>query len=328
MMKTIYTFFALVLIAFSSVAQKKSPILPIPPDGIYLYDNLYMDQSLIANIHWLEFLHYAKDSGEVFYKSCLPDTTVWFQNEDYADYVSYHYLRYPGFRYYPVVGINHCQALRYCELRSKEVTMGMNTWKNNKWENYYIVIKYRLPTEEEWEYAASGGLDSLEYPYGTDELYIDLKINPRKWTKECYKVALQEDSTLSKRQLYQDIKAYKQQKHSSILFKYPYPYFLKEKASNNPTKWIFANPPNPYGFYNMVGNVAELIEDTTIVKGGSYQHRLEECQVTHDLPYQQPTNWIGFRCIAEVYLFPKEQEEKGYPFSFEYNDSCQLPSSH
>src|SRR6476661_4294651 len=40
--------------------------------------SFYMDETEIANIHWLEYLFYIKrDSSEEFYKAALPDTTVW-----------------------------------------------------------------------------------------------------------------------------------------------------------------------------------------------------------------------------------------------------------
>ena len=40
--------------------------------------SFYMDETEIANIHWLEYMHYlAKDSTQEVYAAALPDTTVW-----------------------------------------------------------------------------------------------------------------------------------------------------------------------------------------------------------------------------------------------------------
>ena len=37
--------------------------------------SFYMDEAEVANIHWLEYLHFVrKDSSEEFYQSALPDT--------------------------------------------------------------------------------------------------------------------------------------------------------------------------------------------------------------------------------------------------------------
>jgi formylglycine-generating enzyme len=67
--------------------------------------SFYMDETEVANIHWLEYLYYVKlDSSREFYESALPDTTVWARELAYNDPYVDQYLRYPGFRYYPGSG--------------------------------------------------------------------------------------------------------------------------------------------------------------------------------------------------------------------------------
>lgn len=40
--------------------------------------SFFMDETEIANIHWLEYLHHlAKDSSQEVYAAARPDTTVW-----------------------------------------------------------------------------------------------------------------------------------------------------------------------------------------------------------------------------------------------------------
>ena len=68
--------------------------------------SFYMDETEIANIHWLEYLHYIKrDSSAEAYQAAIPDTTVWASELAFNDPYVDHYLRYPGFRYFPVVGV-------------------------------------------------------------------------------------------------------------------------------------------------------------------------------------------------------------------------------
>ena len=84
--------------------------------------SFYMDETEVANIHWLEYLHYIKqDSVPEVYQAALPDTTVWERQLSFNDpYVTY-YLRYPGFRFFPVVGVSWLQANNYAIWRTAKV---------------------------------------------------------------------------------------------------------------------------------------------------------------------------------------------------------------
>ncbi len=89
-------------------------------DVMFTRDNLertvsiqsfYMDETEVANVHYLEFLDYARrDSSEEFYTKALPDTTVWLNPLSFNDSYMTMYLRHPGFRLYPVVGVSWAQA--------------------------------------------------------------------------------------------------------------------------------------------------------------------------------------------------------------------------
>ncbi|MEQ8924505.1 MAG: SUMF1/EgtB/PvdO family nonheme iron enzyme, partial [Fulvivirga sp.] len=85
--------------------------------------SFYMDETEIANIHWLEYLHYlnVSDSSREVYIAALPDTTVWEARLAYNDPYVDHYLRYPGFRYFPVVGVSWVQANNYGDWRTAAV---------------------------------------------------------------------------------------------------------------------------------------------------------------------------------------------------------------
>ncbi len=85
----------------------------------------YMDETEVANVHWLEYLYwlsrvFGTDYPEV-YKRALPDTLVWRDklafNEPYVEY----YLRHPAYQEYPVVGVNWLQANDFCAWRTDRV---------------------------------------------------------------------------------------------------------------------------------------------------------------------------------------------------------------
>ena len=55
-----------------------------------------------------------------------------------------------------------------------------------------------------------------------------------------------------------------------------------------------------YGLYNMLGNVAEMVQEKGICKGGSWRNKLEECRVGKDQIFTKPNSWTGFRCVCVI----------------------------
>lgn len=55
---------------------------------------------------------------------------------------------------------------------------------------------------------------------------------------------------------------------------------------------------NFLGLYNLLGNVAEMVQEKGISKGGSWRNRLEECRVGKDQEYTKANAWLGFRCVC------------------------------
>jgi formylglycine-generating enzyme required for sulfatase activity len=71
-------------------------------------------------------------------------------------------------------------------------------------------------------------------------------------------------------------------------------------TNNDVTAPVYSYWPNSLKLYNMVGNVAEMVMEKGICKGGAWRQRLEECRPGKDLEYTNPTAWIGFRCVCIV----------------------------
>ena len=87
--------------------------------------SFYMDETEVANIHYLEYLYwisrvYGADYPEV-YRRALPDTLVWRDRLAYNEPFVELYLRHPAYQQYPVVGVSWLQASDFCAWRTDRV---------------------------------------------------------------------------------------------------------------------------------------------------------------------------------------------------------------
>ena len=75
------------------------------------------------------------------------------------------------------------------------------------------------------------------------------------------------------------------------------PYNYDGFATMAPTKSYF---PNDIGLYDVVGNVAEMINEKGKACGGSWNHLPVESTIRSVNPYTQPDAAIGFRVFMEI----------------------------
>ncbi len=75
---------------------------------------------------------------------------------------------------------------------------------------------------------------------------------------------------------------------------------IKSNSNKNGdvTAPVYSYWKNSLGLFNMTGNVAEMVTERGICKGGGWRNTIEECRIGVDKEYAKPTAWLGFRCIC------------------------------
>lgn len=259
------------------------------PGAVWVSVDKLIDESEITNLHWAEFLYYLKrDSSDLAYRKMLPDNTKLPRDD---------YFSNPFFRFYPIVGITYDQAEAYCKWRTRIVNE-INTKRmaaNGTNPPKRFILEFRLPTEKEWETYAACGIDISKYPQGVKYVSSEIRVNP----KAANYLKVKNELSQSVEQIQRDIKEFNKKKEALMMFNIDRenaPYFLV----NRTPFYVFDLPINNYGLYNMIGNVAEMVKEKGVVKGGSYRDKLKDCSIDRKGEYVGASPTVGFRAVCEL----------------------------
>ena len=243
------------------------------PDEDTLQSRLYAQTTQVTNKAFRQFL------------TDNPDADVQIHNDNWKDVSDQQWLQYYGkhemFDDLPVVNVTYEAAIKYC----RWLTEQYNTLPGRQYEE----VKFRLPTEDEWEHAAIGGRLYAEFPWG----------GPFTYNKKGHYLA--NYHPLDERYSKMNIES---EPENDLNTYYAYPGDDKS-VSRGLDGGVYTVPvdayyENDYGLYNMAGNAAEMIQDEGISKGGSWNSFKDNIRIDASENYSDAMPTLGFRVFMEV----------------------------
>lgn len=241
----------------------------VPPGTIPVGKGKFMDQTELANIHFEEFLFFIeKDSGEFKDRPYIPK-----QENKYA----LNYYKNSEFSFYPVLAVSFETAETYCKWRADKLNEGLKEMLVGESRKYKF--SGRLPTKEEWLAAAGSPAD-------------EIRMVPHEVSKK------------GSQFIKEDIIEKRFASESMLLQASFIGYNVNLKYDNGGIpieipQYIFSFEPNSRGFYNLYGNVKELVAEGYAIGGSYLTSNTEEALFEEDYAQAYKTD-VGFRCIVEV----------------------------
>ncbi len=169
----------------------------------------------------------------------------------------------------PIVNISHDAAKLYCEW----LTDVYNNIEHRKKE--FAKVQFRLPSESEWEKLAYGGKSERAYAWGGPHL---------RNAKGCFLGNLDMSEVDKKESALASCESCNEYNLDGAIF----PVNVETYIANE------------FGLYNMTGNVAEMVKEKGISKGGSWNTKGGIATINNKETFTLPNAQTGFRVIMII----------------------------
>jgi len=238
-------------------------------------ETFFMHEAEVTNIAYREFLADLKANDRLEDLAKAEVNSKEWNNEPFEK--TYHI--HAAYDDYPVVNVSHEGAQLYCKwLEGK-----LQALNEGRYE-----IQISLPTREQWMYAAYGGNQFAPYPWGTP--YIRnmeglLLANFRRLGDE----TIRRNEETGKLEVV-------------IAAAYMGKAGILNDRAHMPAS-VTSYLHNPYGLYHMSGNVAEMLDQPKLTKGGSWNSTGYDIRIDAEGEYsgwEKPSPHIGFRPVVKV----------------------------
>ena len=269
---------AIALMSFAIEKDNKEDILnfkDFEKSLVPLKGNIYACKYEVSNTLYREFINsLIKEGKSDLLKVAMVDSLNWRDKLAYNEPYVQFYFRHPAYDNYPVVNVTYEGANLFC----KWLTDVYNANPKRK----YKKVTFRLPSEKEWEVAAKGGLDANQYPWGNTLFQNGHYMCNFKQIGD------------------EDIK------YDTLTKKFVVEYtgksgirgFLNDNADiTAPVDSYF---PNTFGIYNICGNVAEMVKEKGLCRGGGWKDAGGDVKISSKRYYTKSATDIGFRFFMEV----------------------------
>lgn len=265
-------FFLAAFIPFCFFKRKiKKPAVLFANTSELYKDSLWMCKTELTNGEYLSYINASvvgltdREASKLESYNSLWNS-IKNKPKPYQDY----YFRHPAYDNYPVVNITKEQAVLYCKWKTFEINNYLKTISEKEKLNVNEIV-VRLPTEKEWKYAALGGLPSYSnYPW------------------EGLSMRLEKGKDVGMfRANFKDTNGKIRVSKNKI------------KASDDLIAPVISFYENGFGLYNMSGNVAEMVTDKDIVRGGHWDSFKDGLRLTTYEAYIGASPTVGFRYVIE-----------------------------
>ncbi|MEP3387704.1 MAG: SUMF1/EgtB/PvdO family nonheme iron enzyme [Reichenbachiella sp.] len=271
-------------------------------------DNIYASISETTNEQYEVFLDYLNENGydDLYQKAAI--NLSKYEGSSLGIHKSYHFdIRKntkhksgnnTDFSQHPAMDMSHEAAKIYCEW--------LTTQYNGQEKRKFKKVLFRLPTQQEWTMAALGYKDFQSWvfednivkarPYGEDKpkYFEEYRIGDydsvsypwyhADWFKQRNRITNDKGCYLANVNAPEATTCQANMIGDGFTF-------------TNQVKTYFSND---MGLFDVIGNVAEMINEPGKAMGGSWDHPANQSTITSVIQYDHPEPTVGFRVFMEV----------------------------